>query len=242
MMQAAEMRRPIPGAVATAGVDERMAFIRRTYGHLAGAVFAFVLVAAGLVTSGFADSMYAWIGQGQWNWLILMGLFIGVGFLADKWANSDTSPGLQYLGLGIYVVAMAAIMTPLLYIAAYHPAFADYPLIPSAAMLTLLVFGGLTLTVFTTKKDFSFMRGALVIGSFAALGIIVAAIAFGFELGTLFAGAMIVLFSGWILYDTSQVLAHYRPTQHVAAALKLFSSVAMLFYYILYFLMSLTRD
>jgi uncharacterized protein len=239
MMQAAEMRRSIPGAVATAGADERMAFVRRTYAHVAGAIFAFVAVAATIVNSGFAERMLMWVGAGQWNWLILLAMFIGVGWIAEKWARSDTSQGIQYVGLALYVVALAVIMTPLLYIAAFY---SSPELIPTAAMLTLLVFGGLTLTVFMTKKDFSFLRGALAIGSLTALGLIVAAIAFGFALGTWFAGAMIVLFSGYILYQTSQILAHYRPTQHVAAALALFASVAMLFYYILYFLMSLTRD
>ena len=239
MMQAAEMRRPIPGAVATAGVDERMAFVRRTYAHVAGAIFAFVAIAATILNSGFAERMLMWVGAGQFNWLILLGLFIVTGFVAEKWARSDTSAGIQYVGLALYVVAMAVIMTPLLYIAAFY---SSPELIPTAAMLTLLVFGGLTVTVFVTKKDFSFLRGALAIGSITAFGLILAAILFGFELGTWFAGGMILLFSGYILYQTSQVLAHYRPTQHVAAALALFSSVAMLFYYILYFLMSLARD
>lgn len=241
MMQgAAATRRPIPGAVATAGSDERMAFVRRTYGHLAGAIFAFILVAASLINFGVGEAMVAWLYQShQWSWLLLIGLFIAVGFVAEKWANSDTSQGIQYVGLGLYVVAMAFIMTPLLTIAALYSSEA---LIPTAALITLVVFGGLTVTVFTTKKDFSFLRSALTIATFAAFGLIIAAVLFGFELGTLFAGAMVVLFSGWILYDTSQILGHYAPTQHVAAALKLFSSVAMLFYYVLYFLMSLSRD
>jgi uncharacterized protein len=239
MMQAAEMRRPIPGAVATAGVDERMAFVRRTYAHLAGAIFAFVAVAATIMNSGVAESMTAWVFSGRWNWFIILGLFMATGYVADKWARSDTSQGIQYLGLGLYVVAQAFLMTPLMYIAA---TFSSPEIIPTAAMLTLLVFGGLTLTVFVTKKDFSFLRGMLVVGSLGALGLIVGGAIFGFALGTWFAAAMVGLASGYVLYYTSQVLAHYRPTQHVAASLALFSAIALLFYYILYFLMSITRD
>ena len=45
--------------------------------------------------------------------------------------------------------------------------------------------------------------------------------------------AMVLLAAGFVLYDTSNVLHHYRTTQHVAAALALFASVALLFWYIL---------
>src|SRR5262245_61856762 len=42
------------GTVAAASVDERAAFIVRTYLHLVGAVFAFVILEAALITSGLA--------------------------------------------------------------------------------------------------------------------------------------------------------------------------------------------
>jgi FtsH-binding integral membrane protein len=95
--------------------------------------------------------------------------------------------------------------------------------------------------VFLTKKDFSFMRGALAIGSFAALGVIVASMAFGFSLGAVFCGAMILLMAGYILFQTSLVMSHFPPSGYVAAALMLFSTVAMLFWYVLQLLMSLGR-
>ena len=49
----------------------------------------------------------------------------------------------------------------------------------------------------------------------------------------LFCGALVILACGFILYDTSNVLHHYRTDQHVGAALELFASLALLFYYIL---------
>jgi FtsH-binding integral membrane protein len=53
---------------------------------------------------------------------------------------------------------------------------------------------------------------------------------------------MVALLSGYILYDTSNVMLHYRTTQHVAAALALFASIATLFYYILWILMQMNRS
>ena len=105
-------------------------------------------------------------------------------------------------------------------------------MILSATIATLGLFAILTAVVFITRKDFSFLRGILMFGGFAALGLIVVAILFGFSLGPIFTYAMIALACGYILYDTSNVLHHYRIGQHVAAALALFASVALLFWYI----------
>ena len=81
---------------------------------------------------------------------------------------------------------------------------------------------------------------ALVIGSMVAMGVIVVGIVFGF--GAVFqfwfAFAMVILASGAILYSTSNVLHHYNTSQYVAASLALFSSVALLFWYVLQMFMS----
>lgn len=228
--------RPIPGAVATAGVNERVAFLRKTYAHLGGAIGLFVLLEAFLIDSSLGVAWAQWaLGT---SWLLVLGLFIAVSWLAEKWARSDTSRGMQYLGLGLYIVANAFIFAPLLIIAKHS--FAE-PVILQAGVITTLMFAGLTATVFLTKKDFSFLRGALMVGSIAALGLIVMASLFGFGLGTLFTVAMIALAAGYILYHTSQILAYYPPTHYVAASLALFASVALLFWYVLRLLM-LSRD
>ena len=93
--------------------------------------------------------------------------------------------------------------------------------------------------MFITKKDFTFLRGVVTVGMFAALGIIVASMLFGFTLGLLFIGLMIALLSLKILYDTSLMLNYFPPTQYVSAALMLFSTVATMFWYVIQLLMSL---
>jgi FtsH-binding integral membrane protein len=174
--------------------------------------------------------------------LLLVGAFIGVGWLAQTWARSDTSRGMQYLGLGLYVLIEAIIFIPLLAIAIYfvdnNPEKPLY-ILPKAGIMTLGLFAGLTLTVFITKKDYSFLQPILSIGFLVAFAMIIAGILFGFNLGLLFSFAIVALASGAILYDTSNVLHHYRTDQHVAAALALFASVALLFYYILWILIQL---
>jgi len=227
-------------AVALAPAGERSAFIRRTYLHLAGAILAFVAIEY-LLLVPFREMTLPLVTHmlsSRFGWLLVLGLFMLVGYIADRWARSARSRRLQYAGLGLYVVAEAVIFLPLLYVAAYYT---SPEVIPTAAVLTLCLFAGLTGTVFITKKDFSFMRGVLVIGGFVALGLIVCALLFGFELGTWFSLAMIGLAGGYILYYTSAVMKHYRTDQHVAAALALFAAVALMFWYVLRLLMALRR-
>ncbi len=221
--------------VAYAGASARAEFIRQTYNHLAFAILGFIGVETLLLQWSGAEGLVR-IMVGGYSWLIVLGAFMAVSWLADSWARSDTSPQMQYLGLGLYVVADAVIFLPLLYTAAN---FSSPDVIPTAGIMTGLLFVGLTYTAFTTKKDFSFLRGILSLGGFVALGIIVAGIMFGLSLGIFFAGIMVAYAAGAILYTTSNIIHHYHTGQHVAAALALFASVALLFWYVLHILMSL---
>ncbi len=213
--------------VADLDVDARAGFISRTYAHVMGAIVMFVLVELALFKSGAAVGIATTL-LGT-NWLFVLGGFILVGWLASRVAHTVVSPFAQYAALGAFVLAYAIIFVPLLYVAdATAPG-----VIRSAAVVTLLLFGGLTGVVFHTRKDFAFLRTALMFGGVAALGLIVAGVLFGFNLGTLFSVFMVVLAGGAILYDTSNILYHYPEDRHVGAALELFGSVALMFWYIL---------
>src|SRR5262245_8657453 len=223
--------------------DERADFIKKTYLHLVGAVLAFCgLLARYLNTAVGQNLADAMLGGGRGGWLVVLALFMGVSCLANYWAMSATSVGLQYAGLAIYVVAQSVIFAPMLWLAT-NPQFVgpDAHIVPTAGLITLLMFAGLTVAVFVTGNDFSFLRTALILGGFAAMGFIVCGAIFGFALGNLFTIAVIVLACGYILYDTSNVLYHYRIGQHVAASLALFASVALLFWYILRLVMAMQR-
>ena len=84
-----------------------------------------------------------------------------------------------------------------------------------------------------TRKDFSFLRGMLMWGGVVAMLAIVGGILFGFDLGTWFSVAMIGFAGAAILYDTSNVLHHFPEDRYVGAALQLFASVALMFWYVL---------
>jgi FtsH-binding integral membrane protein len=249
-MNAAEFQANTPYArfgsfAIDAPVDARRTFIQKTYTHLAAAIYAFVMLQWLLFSVGFDDWMMQFFGATPWAGLIMLGAFLVTSWIANSWAHSDTSVGLQYAGLFLYVLVQAIIFVPLLSIAQGYAlelgAIGNVSVITVAAITTLLMFGGLTAAVFFTRKDFSFLRTALWIGGIAAFALILMSAIAGLHLGVWFAVAMVVLACGWILYDTSNVLHHYRTDQHVAASLALFASVALLFWYILQLFMSLSN-
>jgi uncharacterized protein len=227
-----------PYVVADAPPLERAAFIRRTYWHLAMAVLAFTCLEIIFFQTGFAALIAATILGGKISWLIVLGAFIGISWLTEWWAEHSTSMFMQYLALSIYVFAEALIFVPMLYIAMF---FCPASVLPNAVIITGLLFLGLTVTAFTTRKDFSFLKGILCIGGCIALGVIVASLVFGFELGVLFSAVMILFAGAAILYSTSKVIHKYNSNQHVAAALSLFAAVALLFWYVLRVLVAIAR-
>jgi FtsH-binding integral membrane protein len=251
-------RRPIAGAVATLGVSDRVAFLRRTYGLLGFALVGFALLTGGLMVyaTSFSLGFSRWAFSG-YTWLLVLGLFMVVGMIAQRLAQSDTSRGLQYLGLGIAVAAQAILLQPMLWILMLkfghpgqmlagneiHVALSGKAasILLQAVVITLAIFVGLTAVVFVTKKDFSFMRGVLTVAMFGILGVIVASFLFGFSLGAVFSGLVILVMAGYILYQTSLVMSYFPPTGDVAAALMLFSTIATLFWYVLRILMELNR-
>lgn len=229
---------------ADAPAAERTAFIKRTYIHLMLAVYALVT----LEFIYFRVVPEDWIGglfQIPYAWAFMMGGFMLVSWLAETWARNQTSITTQYLGLGLYVLAQSIILLPLLWFAStmtLPTSFGDYNPITVAAVATTLTFAALTAVVFFTSKDFSFMGSVLWMVGIGATILVFAAIFIGFPLGIWFSVAMIIFASCYILYDTSNVLHHYRTTQHVAASLALFASVALLFWYILRLVMAFSRD
>jgi uncharacterized protein len=234
--------RPIPGAVATLGVSDRVAFLRKSYGLLGVSLIAWAAASAALFRYAPETSL-AW---SKWalngHWLIVVALLMVSGMVAQWLAKSNTSRAVQLLGLGVEVAAWTFLLQPILWIGFFKFPAAFGAMLAQGTVATLAIFAGLTATVFITKKDFSFLRGVITVGMFAAMGIIIASMLFGFTLGLLFIGAMILLLSLKILYDTSQLLNYFPPTHYVSAALMLFSTVATLFWYIINLLMATRRE
>lgn len=218
--------------VSELSTEARSTFISRTYSHVAGAILLFTVIEMWLFSSGRIVPLSEWILS--FNWLLIVGALMLVGWGATHIAHKVESKPLQYLALVAFVVAQAVIFAPLLLLAAMKAP----GIIESAVWITLLGVGGLTAVAFITRKDFSFMRGILMWAGILALVAIVGAVLFGFELGTWFSVAMIGFAGAAVLYDTSNIIHHYPEDRYVGAALALFSSIVLMFWYVLRLLMS----
>ena len=215
-----------PQAVIDAPAERRAKFIVRTYNHLFLSILAFAGLEVAIFKSGVVDNLAPLLFN---NWLAVIGLFIVASWGASHVAHRVQSKAAQYAALIGFVFVESIVFVPLLYIADMKAPGA----IRSAAVVTMLGFTGLTAIAFITRKDFSFLRGFLMWAGVVALVLIVASLIFGFALGTIFSVAMVGLAGAAILYDTSNVLHHYPEDRYVGAALELFSSVALMFWYVL---------
>ena len=216
-------------AIGTAA-DRRARFIVRTYNHLFGAIVAFALIEFGLFMSGIADVIAAVVLRGgQLLWFGVLAAFMIVGWLASRYAHTAESKGVQYLALASYVFVEALVFVPILWIAERFAPSA----IPSAGLVTVVGFAALTGIAFWTRKDFSFLGGILRWGFICALLLMIAGAIFGFQLGVFFSIALVGLAGAAILYDTSNVIHHFPEDRYVGAALELFASVALMFWYVL---------
>jgi FtsH-binding integral membrane protein len=207
---------------------EKATFYKKTYLHVAFAILAFMAVESVLLKTVSQEIIFSMISS-RLTWLFILGLFWLGSVISTKMSFSP-SREQQYLGLAFYVILEAVIFLPLI---AISVAYAGGEVILQAAITTLFMFSGLTAVVFFTNTDFSFLRTTIIIGGSVALGTIVAGAIFGFNLGLWFSAAMVVLASACILYQTHAIKEKYGTQQYVGAALQLFSSIMILFYYVL---------
>lgn len=222
--------------VSSLATEERVAFYKKTYAHVAGGVLLFIFFEWLLLQSDAIIEFSLSMTQG-WRWLIMLGGFMFITNYAEGMALKTQDKNKQYLAYGLYILAEAFIFIPLIYIAA---TIMDdgAEILNQAAIVTLALFTGLTAVVFVTKKDFSFLKTGLTIGFFIALGLIIAGSLFGFNLGLWFSAAMCLLAGGAILYQTSNLIHKYSEDQYIPASLGLFASLMLLFWYVLQIFMS----
>mgnify|MGYP005996590377 CR=1 FL=1 len=213
----------------------RVDFYKKTYTHVAGGILLFILFEYLLLQSDVIVNFMLSMTDG-WKWLVMLGGFMFITNYAESTALKTKDKNMQYLAYVIYILAEALIFVPLLYIAIFYTEGAD--LVQQAAIVTLALFVGISAIVFITKKDFSFLKAGLTIGFFIAIGLIIAGSLFGFDLGLWFSVAMCLLAGGAILYQTSNLVNKYGTDDYVPAALGLFASLMLLFWYVLQIFMS----
>src|SRR5687767_6415203 len=191
------------GYPSVASLDEgaRAAFVVKVYQHLGAAVVAFLAFETLLFNLGGAEAIYDFVSGWSGAWLLILGAFMVVNWMATNAAHDLLDPSRQYAGLFGMAGAQALIFAPFLHYI-FEIQGDGATTVGVAAAITVVGFAGLTVVAMTTSRDLSFLRPLLLWGGVSALLLIVAAVLFGFELGVWFSVGMIAVAGASILYQT----------------------------------------
>ena len=211
---------------ASVTTSDRLVFIKKVYSLLA--------MSMGTAAVG------AYLGSGPLlllvapNMMLFFILQIGLIFFASFAARK---PGLNMIALFSFTTVSGLTLGPLLY--QVGPSIAA-----EAFGLTAVTFAGLSMYVVYSKKDFSFMSGFLMTGLIVLVvgGLLNMFFIQSGMMHFVMSGASVLLFSGFILYDTSNILRYYGTDEHVSATLALYLDVLNLFIALLSILNIMGRD
>lgn len=169
--------------------------------------------------------------------LVTLGGYFGLLFVTQLLRNSAW--GL----LAVFALTgfMGLTLGPL--VEAYIHAFSNGAQLVALAMGgTATIFVGLSAYALTTKKDFSFLGGYLMVGILAFFLAGIGALIFNVPLLSLaISGAFVLLMSGLILYETS-VIVHGGETNYIMATVTLFVAIYNLFTSLLHLLGAFAGD
>lgn len=215
--------------------NSRLAFLRRVYGWMFAGIVSTVLGAGIAVKSGFAESMLQW---GTFSRILFVLAWVGGAYGVQALRHTRTWNVVAFALYGAFTgVVISTLVLLAMVLAKAHGEHASFYLL-QAGGLTLVAFGALSAYAFFTKRDFSFLRGFLTVGLFVLLGAIVIGLFLeSTALQIAISAGGILLFSGFVLYDTQKVLKTYPDGEHVAGAMTLFIDFVMLFIYILRFIL-----
>jgi len=217
------------GTVASAPDYVRAEFIRKVYNLLFSAILVTVVSGYMFVQPGLLQAALAMRG------LLCILTFVTIFAMMFTRKMSGANLFCYYA----FAVLQGALIGPLLYfVDKYAPGI---PL--QAGIVTIGVFGGLSAYAFQTRKDFSYMGGFL----FAALiGLVISGIVMMFFhnslMATIYSFFGVMIFSGYVLYDTSQIIHKLTPSEAVDGAISLYLDFLNLFLFILQLLMQFSGN
>jgi len=197
----------------------------------------YMLLGMTLLFSALTAGISMAVGLGQGAALILMLVGFGLLFVVHK--TADTSKGL--LAIFAFTGVMGASIGPML---TYYLAMPNGPsLVMQALGGTAIVFFGLSAYALTTRKDFSYMGGFLMVGLLVAVVAMIANIFLAIPaLSLTISAAVVMIMSGLILFDTSRIV-NGGETNYIRATVSLYLNIYNLFIHLLSLLSALSgRD
>lgn len=228
-------------------VSSALPFLRRVYALFTGGVF--LAVAGALVALYAGEPVMVDVGRGAplalapilafglEHWLLMTGAFF-VAFLVAQLARRVR--GLNVVALFGYTFVTGLYLAPSIFLAQFAASGGlgggtlDASPVRDAFLLTAGAFVGLSGYVLVSRRDFSYLGAALSMGMWVVLGAML--LGFFFHSAVLqlaIASVGVLLFGGYILYDTSRMLRGRVGDDAVGAALGLFLDVVNLFLFLL---------
>lgn len=234
---------------------EKLAFLRKVYAlFTASLVTASVGAMVGLYWGADASQVGIPVGDrllhvpplvfffaNHWfiGAILFFGAFMGASAVRER-------PGINVAALFGATFVSGLYIAPLVFfamaMASQGQTLSPAP-VRDAFLLSISGFTGLSTYALLSKRDFSFLRGFLSMGFFVVLGALILNIFIG---GTVFGLAIasvgVLLFGGFILYDTSRMVRDPSNQDPVGAALRLYLNFLNLFIFLLRILSSSRRS
>ena len=189
------------------------------------------LLSATLLFSGLMAYLSMYLRLPYFGLLITLGGYFGLLFLVTKLRNS----AFGILAVFALTGFMGLTLGPI--VGAYTTTFSNGAELVGMAMTgTAVIFLSLSFYAITSQKDFSFMSGFLTAGIVVAFLAGIAAYFFQMPaLSLAVSSAFILLMSGLILYETSNII-HGGETNYIMATVTLYISIYNLFLSLLHLL------
>jgi len=161
------------------------------------------------------------------HWILMIGVLIGGPFAIHAARNSVLGLVLTFVFTGVLGFFLGPILSMYL-------GLPNGPqIVGNAFGTTAVAFVALSGYALTTKKDFSFLGGFLVVGLVLALVAIVANLFLGIPaLSLTISAAVVLLLSAAILYDTSRMI-HDREANYIVMTVSLYANLYVMFLHLL---------
>lgn len=196
----------------------------------------YILLGMTLAFSALCAGASMALGFPPMPWFVSLAVMFGLLFLVHKTANSAWGLLSVFLFTGFF----GAMLGPMLTVYLAMPNGAE--LVMQALGGTALVFFGLSAYALTTRKDFSYLGGFLFVGLLVAIVAMIANIWLNIPaLSLATSGAIVMIMSGLILFDTSRII-NGGETNYIRATVSLYLNIYNLFIHLLHLLTALSGD
>lgn len=217
--------------VANASPVTRAAFLRKVYATLTAGVGVSLGTGIVLALQAAADPTHfvRTMLQGSGMWMLFLG-YLALSFMVGAVVRVR---GVNILAYLFFTAFTGFFISPLLTYSILQAGGA-LTIVWQALGLTVFAFGGLTAYVLISGKDFSFIKGFIWTGFWILLGFMVVGFfvdSWAYHMGITAAGLLV--FVGFVLYDTSEIMHRYGPGDWVAGAFSLFIDFINMFIRIL---------